>query len=447
MYLLLIKQFLRSRITIVALLLLLVMGSISILIGKQFLLKQEQTITKVTEHQRTHLERNVAAHDEMGLLLYYLRFSLISKPDKLAALSVGQRDVNPGVQSVTIRTLEAQKYDTDLTNPVQLQSGNLDLGFVIIYLFPLIIIAFTFNLFAEDNESGTWKLISVQSKSAIRFLVSKFLVRALFVYGELLILFLLATLVLSLPLTKAFIAFIIVSVLYITFWFALCFWLSMFKRSSGFNVLALLTIWVTLTVLLPAAVNNFVASVYPVPEALSTIVKQRDGYHKKWDLDKKVTMGKFYAHYPQFSKYGIPNDNFWIWYYAMQQMGDDESANESRAMREKLLQREQLSRKLALAIPTMHVQMNLNDLAQTGLTDYLRLLDSAVIFHEKTRLYFYPKIFDKASVKAEYWSKFQPAFLSPRQELSWGQMISPLILLIVLLIAWAFLRSVKLNTI
>lgn len=444
MYALLIKQFVRSRVSIVALLLLLVMGFISILIGRQFLLKQEQTIAKVTAHQHQHIQRNVAVNDEMGLLLYYLRFSLISKPDKLAALSIGQRDVNPGIQSVTIRTLEAQRYDTDLTNPVQLQSGNLDLGFVIIYLFPLVIIAFTFNLFSEDNELGTWKLISVQSKSAFRFLLAKYSVRAFFVYGMLFTLFFLATLVLSLPLTESFAAFFVLSVLYIAFWFALSFCVSLFKQRSGFNVLTLLTVWVALTVLLPAAVNNLVASVYPVPEALSTMVKQRDGYHKKWDVDKKITMDKFYTHYPQFKKYGISDENFWLWYYAMQQMGDDESINESNAMRAKLLEREKMSGAIAFAIPSMHAQMNLNDLARTGLTDYLRLLDSAISFHERTRLYFYPKIFENANTKTEDWSKFQPEFLTPRQSVNWISMTLPLIAVILLLIAWALFRSRKL---
>mgnify|MGYP003575364251 CR=1 FL=1 len=444
MYALLIKQFVRSRVSIVALLLLLIMGFISILIGKQFLLKQEQTISKVTEHQHRHIQHNVAINDEMGLLLYYLRFSLISKPDKLAALSIGQRDVNPGIQSITIRTLEAQKYDTDLTNPVQLQSGNLDLGFVIIYLFPLVIIAFTFNLFSEDNESGTWKLISVQSKSAFLFLLAKFSVRALFIYGMLFILFLLATLVLSLPLTESFAAFLVLSALYVAFWFALSFCVSLFKQSSGFNVLTLLTVWVALTVLLPAAVNNLVASVYPVPEALSTMVKQRDGYHKKWDVDKKITMDKFYDHYPQFKKHGVSDENFWLWYYAMQQMGDDESIDDSKAMRAKLLEREKMSGAIAFAIPSMHAQMNLNDLAQTGLTDYLRLLDSAVSFHERTRLYFYPKIFENANTKTEDWSKFQPEFLVPRQSVNWMSMTLPLIAITLFLIAWALFHSRKL---
>jgi ABC-2 type transport system permease protein len=423
--------------------LLLIIGTTAILIGRQFLQKQEETIARVSEHQRSHIERNVAVNDEMGLLLYYLRFSLISKPDKLAGISIGQRDINPGIQSITIRTLEAQKYDTDLTNPVQLQSGNLDLGFVIIYLFPLVIIAFTFNLFSEENESGTWKLLAVQSRSALRFLLAKLLTRMLFIYGMLLILLLIAAFVLSLPVNETFLAFMVLSILYITFWFALCFWLSAFKRSSGFNVLTLLTVWVALTILAPASVNNFVASAYPVPEAFSNIVKQRDGYHQKWDMAKEVTMNKFYEHYPQFRKYGVPDDNFWTWYYAMQHMGDAESANESKAMRDKLQRRDELSRSIAFVIPTMHAQMQLNDLAQTSLIDYLRLLDSAETFHERTRLYFYPKIFDNVNPGSEDWTKFKPEFLPSGKDVNWLPMMSPFILVIVALFGWALIRSLR----
>ncbi len=81
----------------------------------------------------------------------------------------------------------------------------------------------------------------------------------------------------------------------------------------------LLSVWIFLIIILPAAVNNYVVNKYPVPEALETTVKQRKGYHEKWDLDKKSTMDRFYAHYPQFNEYTLPDKEFsWLWYYAMQ---------------------------------------------------------------------------------------------------------------------------------
>ncbi|MBT1690482.1 DUF3526 domain-containing protein [Dawidia soli] len=445
MYTLLIKQFIRSRITVGALLLLFVLGLVSILIGNQFLAQQEQRIAQVTEHQRAHRERNVAAHDEMGLLLYYLKFALISPPDRLSALSIGQRDVNPGIQSVTIRTLEGQKYDTDLTNPVQLHAGNLDLGFVILYLFPLVIIAFTFNIFSEDHETGTWKAIAVQARSAVRFLLARLFVRALFVYGLLLALLLTAAAIVSIPWNEAFLGFVVLSILYTAFWFALAFWLALFKKSSGFNVLTLLAVWVVLTILLPASVNNLVATLHPVPEALSTLLKQRDGYHKKWDEDKQVTLARFYAQYPQLEKYGMPEETFsWGWYYAMQQQGDEAARADSQALREKMRRRDETSRAFARVIPTLHTQLYYNDLAQTSLTDYMRLLDSATVFHEQTRLYFYPRIFENAPVKSEDWQRWTPAYLSPRQTVHWAPLALPLVAIILLLLGGTWIRSRKL---
>lgn len=426
---LILKQFLRSSTAQITLALILAIGIVSIFIGKQFLAKQEGIIANVTQSQQNHIERNVTLHREMGLLLYYLRFSLIDPPDKLTALSIGQRDVNPSIQSVTIRTLEAQKYDTDLNNPATLKSGNLDLGFVIIYLFPLVIIALMFNLLSEEHEGGTWRLVAVQSRSVVKFVTDKWLVRAGLIYFALAILFVMAILVLALPLNEALFGFMVLSALYLAFWFSVCFWVVSFQRHSTFNALTLLCVWITLTILLPASVNNYVANRYPVPEALSAMVKQRDGYHQKWDMDKKGTMDKFYSHYPEFQKYGVPQETFsWLWYYAMQQMGDDESAVESTAMREKILQREQASRSIAVIIPTLHTQLLFNDLTRASLSDYLNLLGKTGEFHERLRLHFYSKIFDNASVKSENWEALKPEYIPAKRTVNWPAIVFPFLI-------------------
>ena len=135
MYKLLFRSFFRTKIFLVSLSLLLFVGIISILIGKQYLLKQEKTIAAAVSFQQKSIQNNIKYHNEdLGLVLYYLRFTLIKKPVNLSAISIGQSDVNPLLQSVTIRNLEGQKHDTDFENPALLMSGNLDLGFVIIYL-------------------------------------------------------------------------------------------------------------------------------------------------------------------------------------------------------------------------------------------------------------------------------------------------------------------------
>jgi ABC-2 type transport system permease protein len=82
-----------------------------------------------------------------------------------------------------------------------------------------------------------------------------------------------------------------------------------------------------LTIIIPASVNATVAAIYPVPEAFKTTLDSREAYHSKWDKAKEPTIEKFYQHYPQFRKYKHPqgHDYSWLWYYAAQQMADDES--------------------------------------------------------------------------------------------------------------------------
>ncbi|MDR7130281.1 ABC-2 type transport system permease protein [Algoriphagus sp. 4150] len=447
MYRLMFKQFFRSNVVILCLLLVSVLGMTGILIGKQFLDRQERAAEQVTLYQQEHIERNVNFHqEEFGLLMYYLKFALINKPEKMAGLSIGQSDVNPAIQHVTIRNLEGQKYDTDLVNPSSLQSGNLDLGFVIIYLLPLLIIVFTFNLLSEEREVGTWQLVSIQSRSKLKYLLAKLSVRVLVILALFVLLLTAAKLVLGIPLDAAFFAFFLLGFCYIIFWFTVCFLVVVFQKNSSLNALTMLSLWLVLAILLPASINSYVSNRYPVPEALATMIEQRDGYHKKWDSDKRETMADFYAHYPQFEDYGMPEEEeeeeefTWLWYYAMQQMGDDEAREESDAMRAKLEQRGKVSRSIAWAIPTMHVQLAFNNLAGTGSTNHMEFLDKTNEFHEKMRLHFYPRIFDNASVLEENWEKFEPEFMEKENAVEWFRLLLPVIICSGLLLFLTFLK-------
>lgn len=175
MYSLVIKQFIRNNGVKIGLFLLLFCGVLSLIVGKQFVAKQAQAVAETAQYQQEHIDRNVKYHSgEMGLLLYYLRFGLVNETNPLTALTIGQRDVNASVQSLTIRGLENQKYDTDLNNALNLLLGNLDFSFVLIYLFPLLIIAFTYNILSEEKEVGTWRLVAAQTPSVLGYLLKNY---------------------------------------------------------------------------------------------------------------------------------------------------------------------------------------------------------------------------------------------------------------------------------
>ncbi len=444
MYFLLLKLFCRSRMVLIGLGIVLLAGVASIFIGKSHLQKQHANIEKAAHLQQEHLKRHVQFFNkDMGLLFYYLRFGLVNETHPVNALSIGQRDVNSSIQNVNIRNLESQLYDTDLFNPYGLLAGNLDFSFVLIYLFPLLIISFTYNLLSEEKEGGTWRLVLSQHNKPVDLLWKKLVVRAFVVLFALFLLLSVAVLVLSLPLDNALLSVTGVSVFYILFWFATSFLVVSLQKSSGTGAVMLATIWLMLTIVLPGAANNYLSARYEVPEALSTMVKQREGLHEKWDLDEQPTLDKFFTHYPQFRKYPKPEKKRgWLWYYAAQQMGDDESAADSRQLRDKLWQRENASRELAYFIPTLHAQFQLNHIARSGLSNQLLFLTATEKFHEELRLKFYPAIFEEMPVEKVDWKSVRLDLFRQDLELSWIESQLPLLLIIVLLtgLSWFNLR-------
>lgn len=445
MYSLLIKHFFRSKIVVLGFGILMVLGFLSIGTGKQFLTQKQKVIAKAKIEQKKHIKTQTTLHkDDLGLLLYYLKFSYINPVNSLAGISIGQSDLNSHIQNVTILNLEGQKYDTDLVNPMRLHVGNLDISFLIIFLFPLIIIALNFNILSEEIEKGTWKMITIQGKSSFNYLLKKLSIRIGFVFIILGVLFLFAKVILEIPFSVNFLKIIIISYLYILFWFTICFFVIMFRKSSNTNAIVLLSSWLILVVFLPVLVNNYIANKYPIDEAFTMTIKQRDEYHKKWDTDKKETLDKFYAHYPQFSDYELQEEGFsWLWYYAMQQMGDDESKNESNSLRDKILKRERLSKQIAQFFPPMQIQLAMNDIAGTSLTNHVNFLNATTEFHEKLRLEFYPKIFDKNSANSVKWDKFIPEVYKKNSSTSWIKNILPITIITFLLLLFGIIKLRK----
>ncbi|WP_456311814.1 DUF3526 domain-containing protein [Pseudomonas shirazensis] len=440
MLVLLFKNFIRSKGTKIGLLFLLLVAFISLLIGHQFQQKQSQNITEAAVYQKEHIARNAEYHkDEMGLLLYYIKFSLVNKTLPVNSLAIGQRDVNPSIQSVTIRALEAQKYDSELNNPSNLLMGNIDFSFVLVYLFPLLIIAFTYNVVSEERESGTWKIVATQTDNTFFYILKLFYIRILSLIALLTIVTFIAIFILNIPFNKSLFTFYILSILYILFWFSVCFFIVSLQKNSNFNAVILLTIWLFLIIILPATINTYIVNKYPVPEALELTLKQRNAYHEKWDMDKQTTLDKFYKHYPQFKSYPLPDKEFsWLWYYAMQQMGDDESAVQSKELEAKLQQRNHASELIAQFIPTLHTQIQLNGIAKSDLANQLLFMQKTKEFHEKMRLYFYPKIFDNAPVEKENWSKFKVETFSDESNISFMKAFLPLLIFNLLLIGFGW---------
>ena len=113
-----------------------------------------------------------------------------------------------------------------------------------------------------------------------------------------------------------------------------------------------------------------------------------------WDLPKSVTMERFYASHPEWSDSPPLGEDFhWKWYYAFQQVGDEEAADLAREYREAMLARDELTASVAWLSPAVAIQRRLEELASTNLKASLKFEGQVRQYHETIRRAYYPVLF------------------------------------------------------
>jgi ABC-2 type transport system permease protein len=431
-----IKLFLRSRSAWIGIAILLFTGIAALYFGKSFIADQQAVIEKAAVLQQKNTSENVAHFgQDIGLFFYHNKFSTANMPGQWAAFANGQRDVNPYLISVTMLALEGQLYDTELTNPVSMLLGNMDVSFVFLFLFPLVIIAFSYNLISEQRESGIWPLLKSQSDHLFQVIWRKFQIRIGAIYATAILLMGISVWYLNLPLDQTLALAFAMIVLYLAFWFAISFFIISLGKSSSYNASALVACWVVLCIVVPATLNLWLTQRFSVPEALQNVINQREGYHEKWDMPKEVTMKPFFEHYPQLKKYPFPDDKTfsWFWYYGMQQMGDDQAKESRMAVEKKLIARQHFTNMAALFIPTIQTQLGINEMAGSDLDSHLDFQQAVRQYHEQIRLRFYPGIFQEKPISSTAVEKIPLKRFEAKKSYPYERLVSIILATVILL--------------
>src|SRR5688572_12882023 len=100
-------------------------------------------------------------------------------PAPLGALAIGQGDVYPNYIKVTARSLDALVSGDQIEHPLAVASGQFDVAFVILFLYPLLIFAVSFDLTATERDQGTLRMVLAQPVTLRDVIAGKMIVRAL----------------------------------------------------------------------------------------------------------------------------------------------------------------------------------------------------------------------------------------------------------------------------
>lgn len=235
-----------------------------------------------------------------AVVQYQLKPSAILPAAPLSMLSVGVSDMEPYHHRLEI-SWNYLHGEEKINNPLKLLTGNFDLSFLLIYIFPLLLTGITYNILSREKELGTYSLILVQQRKVLPLLAARLLLRWLLFF---ILFFLLAVtgLILQGGDCGGLATWALITAAYITFWCMLVFFIVAFNRSSTFNVVVLTSVWILLLVLLPALFRLKGEDNTMAMQTATVAAEQRELEWELWDLPPKQLLDSFYLHYPRYKQ-------------------------------------------------------------------------------------------------------------------------------------------------
>lgn len=226
----------------------------------------------------------------------------------LSSLAIGQSDLNSPCLPVTVWGVEGredQGHSTSLENPLRLLLGRFDIAFAITLLLPICILVIGYDLWSRERELGTLPILLSQPISPRRLLALRFGLRgALFIGFCLLTVFacLVATGIdwSNNPTLQELILWLLITSVYLSFWFACAFWVNSLGKSSAEQGLQLAGLWLVLVVVLPGCLNLALKQWYPSPSRIDYIDKLRET-SLTVEKKKSALLGKYLGDHPDLA--------------------------------------------------------------------------------------------------------------------------------------------------
>lgn len=368
-------------------------------------------------------------------------------PSNLALISTGQSDLFIHYVKPTLNDDVISLSFAELTSPVRLLFGNFDISFVLIYLLPLIVIAFCYNILSIEKESGLLRLVASNPLNVQLWLFQKTLVR--FITVALLIV---GALCISLALNKVDFQpgawkLLLSVILYASFWFALSFVVNLFGRSSEYNAITLLSLWMFLVLILPSTVSQIASELYPVPSRVMLVNELRKEQAAA-DKEQDKILDDYLRAHPEMVVSRESDEStaygWWQRYFASKDLVEQRIEPLMADYDQKLLEQQMLVRKLRYLSPSVILQDVLSELAHTSTDHYLAYKESVFQFTKDWKSFFLPLVFAEKEFSSDMVEKL-PQFQLDASSLEsryftnmWVLFLYPFILIVLCLVGKPF---------
>ncbi|MEC3906640.1 DUF3526 domain-containing protein [Tamlana sp. 2201CG12-4] len=307
-------------------------------------------------------------------------------PNGMSAIAIGQSDIfSDAIMPVTIDDDFGIDF-TEMTSSVQLLFGSFDLTFVIIYLLPLLIIAFSYNILSAEKERGALRLLASQPVSIYKWIFQKMVLRFFWLSIITIIALILSFVISGISIFQTqFIWLIGLTLVYSLFWFSLSFLINLTGSSSAKSAAYLIGLWVFFVLLVPSAISQIAHNIYPTPsrnKMVNTIRTLKVDVSKKQD---KVLDHYLRDHPELVTEKGNENYSFWHKYMASMDMVEQEINPLFSLYDEQLKGQQAYVNKWIWLSPSLVINKEMNRISGNSTTDYQNFKTQALAFSKHWR--------------------------------------------------------------
>ncbi len=298
---------------------------------------------------------------------------------------------------------------SEMSSPIQLLFGSFDLVFVVVYLLPLIIIAFSYNILSEERERGSLRLLAAQPISIRLWVLQKLSVRFLWMVLIVLLVTAVVFLLNKINSWDGFITFVAACSVYMLFWFTMSFMVNIVIGKSAQNAFALLGFWIVLVLLIPSAINQLSDTLYPIPPRSQLVNEVRE---LKAEATKKQDeiLDNFLRDHPEYvSQDGEQSYSFWHNYIASQKLVKEQLQPLLSDYEDNLALRHQWVNKWQWFSPAILVQQTLIERAGTSKADYENYWQQVSQFDQEWKTYFMPLLYNNQNFTVSHFHQL-PVF-------------------------------------
>lgn len=344
-----------------------------------------------------------------GYFARALGFEMAVKPPaSTAVIAVGQSDLYPSYLKVQWRQVFAQTNLDETENPTNLAAGRFDLGYVIVYLLPLLIIALSYDNLSVERERGTQALLLSQPVSLRQFVLGKILLRGGVIIGVAAGLSLLGILASSPDIITVgewwrLGMWSLIVVAYATFWFALAVLVNALAMKSSTNAIILMGAWLLLVLIVPATLNMVAKTLYPLPSRIELVQAMRRANAQARqelprstgvsaiDLASRLGEDVVVTSLTQFNKRALP----------LEQRAEAIAAPIFHRFESRRSSQQAFVERLRFLSPAMVSQAAISEIADNSAAAYDRFNAEVRAYQQRWRDYFLPHVLNEQTLTRE----------------------------------------------